>query len=97
MSGGSLDYVCYKVEDVAGQIGGTPLYDAFSKHLKLVSKALHDVEWVMSSDYGSGDDEEAIRAVLGPGAELESAIESAERTLGMLKDAITAAKDTANK
>ncbi len=36
----------------------------FYEHLKLVSKALHDLEWSMDSDIGLGDELEAIRAVL---------------------------------
>ena len=68
MSGGSLDYIYHKVEDVAIKIqnkDNTPLQRAFGEHLLKVAKALHDVEWVMSGDYGNGDDEKAIKAVLG--------------------------------
>ena len=68
MSGGSLDYVYHKVEDVANRLqekGNTPLQRAFGVHLSKVAKALHDVEWVMSGDYSNGDDEKAIKDVLG--------------------------------
>ena len=68
MSGGSLEYVCYKVENAADEIRSraeTLSLKAFADHLDLVAKALHDVEWVFSGDYGDGDDEESIRAVLG--------------------------------
>ena len=72
MSGGSLDYIYHKVEDVADSIENRtdePLYRAFAEHLKLVSEALHDVEWEFSGDYGTGDAEEAIRRVLGDSAD----------------------------
>lgn len=35
----------------------------FVELLRLVSKAAHDIEWVDSSDYGPGDEVEAIRAI----------------------------------
>lgn len=67
MSGGSTDYLTYKVDDVASQLqdkNNPPLQRAFGKHLEKVAKALHDVEWVWSGDYGNGDDEKAIKEVL---------------------------------
>ena len=67
MSGGSLDYVCYKLDDAIEVIerrATTVLQKAFAAHLKDVSKALHDLEWVFSGDYGDGDDVEALRDVL---------------------------------
>ena len=42
-----------------------------------MAKALHDIEWVDSADYGPGDDTEAIRACLSSGATLEAAVEAA--------------------
>lgn len=63
MSGGSLDYLCYRVGEVAEKLQSkkyTPLVRAFAEHLVLVAGALHDIEWVLSSDYGEGDEEKAI-------------------------------------
>lgn len=80
MSGGSMDYLYYKVEEVAHDLQNknrTPLQRAFGEHLEKVAEALHDVEWVWSGDYGTGDDEDAIKAVLG---DLTS-----EKTLDILK------------
>lgn len=77
MSGGSLDYFYFKVEwgieNVIQQINpGNPglfanqeLLLEFVKHLRLVSEALHDIEWETSGDYGEGDSLPAIRKVLG--------------------------------
>ena len=66
MSGGSYDYVCYKVEEMADQLKNDPseLRRAFAEHLFLVAKAMHDIEWVDSGDYGQDGDVNAINAVL---------------------------------
>lgn len=74
MSGGSLDYAYFKVEDAASQlrkISNNPLHRAFAVHLEKVAKALHDVEWVLSSDYSEGREEEAIKEVLGDNVDLK--------------------------
>lgn len=76
MSGGSLDYVSFKVDDAIARIEqeDDPLYRAFAKHLVLISKALHEVEWVLSADTRKGDqDYEAIKAVLSP-ADVEESL-----------------------
>lgn len=68
MSGGSLDYVYLKVAEVANELRGKhnkPLYRAFANHLDKVSEALHDIEWVISCDYGEGQEDNAINKVLG--------------------------------
>jgi hypothetical protein len=48
MSGGSLDYVCYRVEDAANRCPDPE----FSDLLKGVADVLHDMEWWMSADIG---------------------------------------------
>lgn len=68
MSGGSMNHLTFKVEEVASDLqnkNNTPLQRAFGKHLEKVAKALHDVEWVLSGDYSTGADEDAIKEVLG--------------------------------
>ena len=91
MSGDSLDYVYGRVDDAAQSIlsrSRNPLHLAFAKHLIKVSKALHDLEWVYSGDCSEPDEEDAIRAVLHPSAEIESAKEEAEIALLNLEQAI---------
>ena len=88
MSGGSLEYLYSKVEEAANSIGGSPLHNAFAAHLHLVSKALHDVEWVMSCDYVPGDDEASIRKCIAPDAEINAAVKAAEVARKNLDDAI---------
>lgn len=71
MSGGSWDYLYCKVDDASCRLQAkksSAIRRAFGKHLDLVAKALHDIEWVDSCDFGPGDEEAAIRAVLGASA-----------------------------
>ena len=66
MSGGSWDYVSYRLEEVGDQL----LESSDSKRKELgalvllVAIALHDIEWADSSDYSPGDEEAAIDAAL---------------------------------
>lgn len=70
MSGGSYNYAYSKIEDLAENIQGTtPLRKAFKEHLRLVATACHDIEWVDSCDKSNGDEDAAIRAALGHGAD----------------------------
>lgn len=63
MSGGSYDYVCFKISEIELRKCLTdPRRAAFQKLLKLVGEAMHDIEWVDSCDYGEGDDHAAIDA-----------------------------------
>ena len=104
MSGGSMNYLYSKLELDANFCENTPERRAFAKHLKLVAKAMHDIEWVDSGDYGPGDDTEAIRACLSAGATLEAAIDAAreankalgaelERRLALCVDALKLCKE----
>ena len=93
MSGGSLDYVCYKVGDAADSIEAratTPLQKAFAAHLKDVAKALHDLEWVFSGDYSDGDEVEALSKVVNKKMELEVATNEARIALKQLQDVLAA-------
>ena len=80
MSGGALDYACYKVQDVINSIPeDTIIRVAFKKHLRDVAEALHDLEWVLSRDYANGDEVKAIEKVLYRGSIVEkTAIEELE-------------------
>jgi len=63
MSGGSYDYACFKVNDMASELRNQdtdPKRKAFAELLRLVGEAMHDIEWVDSSDYGGGDEYKAI-------------------------------------
>lgn len=85
MSGGSMDYFCYELDDVSFDLS-TPERKAFKKHLELVSKALHDIEWVDSGDYATGDEVEAILACITPQAVLQETIDTALNARNELND-----------
>jgi len=66
MSGGSYDYVCWKLHDFAEalQLKNNPRRIAFKKLVKLVADAAHAIEWVDSGDCGDGHEHESIDAIL---------------------------------
>lgn len=71
MSGGSYNYAYRHIEEMAESIENSSKNDAlrlaFAKHLRLIAKACHDIEWVDSGDYGQGDEVAAITATLENG------------------------------
>lgn len=77
MSGGSWGYLFQQVGDAATRLqekGQRPERVAFGRHLELVAKALHAIEWVDSFDFGKGDEIEPIRcALIGARSEEQSA------------------------
>ena len=84
MSGGSLDYAYGRVDDVADAVASRatkPLHGAFAKHLRLVAAALHDLEWVWSSDMSNGDEDAAIRAVISRSEEISAAREAIQKAI----------------
>jgi hypothetical protein len=75
MSGGSYNYAYNRVREFAEDLEQQSetrdlapevrdLRGRFAEHLRLVAKAMHDIEWVDSADYGEGGEVAAIRAVL---------------------------------
>ena len=47
MSGGEMDYLCYKMEEVSEKIE-----DKEIKHLMIdLANLMHDLEWYLSGDY----------------------------------------------
>lgn len=85
MSGGSLNYLYSRLENDATFDLSTPERRAFKKHLEKIVKALHDIEWVDSCDYGPGDENAAIRACIGDGAVLDAAIDQAHEAAKVLR------------
>ncbi len=91
MSGGSWDYVCYKIADVAERLESEkhPLRRALGKHMQLVSNAMHSIEWVDSCDYSEGDEIDDIKKVLGDSAksqEITILIEDAKNIIRQLNN-----------
>lgn len=81
MSGGSYNYTFYRIEELAAEIlqqgERTSLRKAFCAHLVKVAAAAKAIEW---NDSGDGDDREddLIRSVISPTAELEAATKAAK-------------------
>jgi len=58
MSGGSYDYICFKIKDFASQIRDqdtNPIRKEFSEIVRDISKVAHDIEWADSCDYSQED------------------------------------------
>jgi len=51
MSGGSMDYVCWKIEEWAGSLKDRELTDLAMD----LAKVFHDAEWCQSCDIGEDD------------------------------------------
>jgi hypothetical protein len=97
MSGGSWDYFYSQLRDVGKRLSVSPEANrrALGSLLLRCSDALHDIEWVDSSDYGHGDDAKAIAAALGKDAQvliLSEVVAQAEATLAELTVTIAKAK-----
>ena len=98
MSGGSWDYFYSRAQDVAERLMSEPSPErrALGRNLALIAKAMHDIEWVDSCDYGPGDDKEAIIAALGGSRDAHAAvlsvmIEDAQRIVREMNEQIRAA------
>lgn len=92
MSGGSYDYLCYKMEDAARKLmeKNQPNYRrAFGELMMRCSRAMHEVEWVDSSDKSQGDDEDAIMQCLLKQDVLKMSIEEAKRVKKEIEDLIS--------
>lgn len=84
MSGGSLDYIEYKLENCAESIrsrrGEDYLMVALAGHLDELKGILHDVEWDLSGDITlRPQDRDKIAAFIGKNKELEYAVRDALR------------------
>ena len=85
-----MNYLYIRLELEADFRQTTPERKAFAEHLVKVAKALHDIEYVDSSDYGPGADSEAIRACLAPGMALDAAIDTAHEAAKELREGYSA-------
>ena len=100
MSGGSWDYIYQSFEEVAQKLHNENDFKrkALGVIIQYIAKALYDIEWVDSGDYGFGMDEESIDIVLNFNSkqimadlatkELENAIKQANTVLNLLYDEV---------
>lgn len=95
MSGGSWDYICYKVADASNRLvrQECPHRRAFGLHLRLVAQALHDIELVDSSDTSAGDEIKAIMSVIKPNEVLQVSLDEARKTVKSLQKLIDETKN----
>ena len=56
MSGGSMDYLCYKIENQLSYVDDLEIKDLMTDLVEL----MHDLEWWQSGDYGSDTYEETL-------------------------------------
>ena len=87
MSGGSWDYICYRLEELADSLSTEtdPMRVAMSVKVRELAKAMHDIEWVDSGDYGKGDDTKSIKKFLGKNPEGLIAKEQIKKIKKLLK------------
>lgn len=86
-----MNYLYSRIESDLTFRMDTPNRKAFYDHMQKVVKALHDIEWVDSSDYGPGDEDAAIMACISPADVLVRAIEDANMARYALEAALKAA------
>lgn len=89
-----MGYLCIRVANAEFRTD-TPERRAFAEHLTLVAKALHDIEWVDSSDFSPGEENAAIRACVGNGAVLQAAIDAAREATETLRAELDRAEQRA--
>lgn len=104
MSGGSWDYLYERMEEAATRLAAdaSPERRALGRRMALMAKAMHDIEWVDSCDYGPGDDAKAIEAALGGQeaatvAALYELVEEARRVNVALEERIRSASTVAEQ
>lgn len=94
MSGGSLDYVYFKVEEAAREISREsftnkiPELKAFKDHLVKVAEVLHDVEWFLSGDYAEETMVKSIKKLLSEEQVLDAVVKEAEEILMKLTNSL---------
>jgi len=92
-----MNYLYSRIESEDFFSTNTPERKAFYMHMRKVIKALHDIEWVDSGDCSPGDENEAIRACLAPGATLQAAIDAAHDAKVALGQEINRAQELLKK
>jgi len=91
MSGGSWDYACHRFEEVSDRLLRSDKTErvALGRLIAKVAKAMHDIEWVDSCDFGEGDEIKTINNALGKdhvGLKKEVLIERVEKLIEELKE-----------
>ena len=90
MSGGSYDYVSYKIDEAAGTLRSRhprqPHVVALAVFLEELAPLMHDIEWADSCDTEWDDALDAkIKAFVGRGREVAVATDDARQALAALQ------------
>lgn len=90
MSGGSWDYICYKVSDAGDRLRreSCPHRQALGWHLKDIADALHDIEWVDSADKSPGDEIPSIMKCINAKDVLHYSVNDAKKMIEKLENII---------
>jgi hypothetical protein len=94
MSGPGLDYLEYRLQELAEMIsrkGTRPEHRAFAKHLLGCAKAAILLGMVFEGDCSSGDEIPLIRDVLAPQDTLNQAIDEAQSAAANLRQELECA------
>lgn len=96
MSGGSYDYLYYKMQEAAETLMGKhqPNYRrAFGELMLKCAKAMHDIEWVDSADKSPGNDQEAIMKCITKNDVLNISVNEAKDVILQLQKLIKEIED----
>ena len=102
MSGGSYNYFYRDLDEIYIEGQDNPRRKALQEVIDLLKGAMHDVEWVDSSDYGKGDEYESIDKLmdyLGSKEEIYKRVlykdleEKVEQTKSIMSELLEKAED----
>ena len=92
MSGGSYDYICYKLDDVADtleQRHKEPHVRGLAKHFRMLGNLMHAIEWADSGDTTWDTDlDDRIKKVVSKQSILDICTEDAKEALKNLTEAL---------
>jgi len=95
MSGGSYDYIEFKLFDFAMALRKTHPHNvavtALANHISQLGNLAHDIEWADSCDTAWADNDEKIMAFLGVGKVLNAAVANAYAARAALDEVLNRA------
>ncbi len=96
MSGGSWDYLTFKMQDAADALkrSDCPQRRTFGFLMDKCAKAMHDIEWVDSGDKSAGAEFETIQDALA-GVDMKEVIATFRADLQMMIDGLDAMHNSA--
>lgn len=89
MSGGSLDYFCWKIENIARKLPRETQNKHFLSiipHLEKLAIVMHDIEWAIDGDIADDDAIKSIKEFLSPTDILSSLLDEAKIVCGLMNE-----------